>query len=68
MTNEVHDSRQGNAPTENEETAATECPLRRIHREWKAYCESLGYDVDANRAAVGEALIAKDNKARRART
>lgn len=29
-----------------------EDPLARIHREWKAECEALGYDVDANREAA----------------
>lgn len=30
--------------------------LRRIHREFKAACEALGYDVDGNRAAVWATL------------
>jgi hypothetical protein len=35
-----------------------ENPLRRIHRKWKAYCESLGYDVDGNRKAIADAIEA----------
>ena len=30
-------------------------PLARVHAEWRRYCESLGYDVDANRRAAVEA-------------
>jgi hypothetical protein len=36
-----------------------EDPLARIHREYKAECEALGYDVDGNRAAVLAALVEK---------
>jgi hypothetical protein len=41
---------------------APECPLRRIHREWKADCERRGYDVDANRREVEAILAAKGNE------
>lgn len=36
--------------------ALPEDPLARIHREYKAECEALGYDVDGNRLAVQEAI------------
>jgi hypothetical protein len=36
-----------------------EDPLARIHREYKAECEALGYDVDGNRAAVLAALVGR---------
>jgi hypothetical protein len=32
---------------------------RRIHGEYKAECEALGYDVDGNRKAVWAALDSK---------
>ena len=35
---------------------AKEDPLARIHREYKAECEALGYDVDGNRRSVWDAL------------
>jgi len=41
--------------------------LQRIHRQWKAKCEALGYDVDGNRQAVWAAIDAKQ-QASNART
>lgn len=40
--------------------------LRRIHREYKAECEALGYDVDGNRKAVWASLDSKQSPRARA--
>lgn len=46
-------------PVTSPVTSAPEDPLARIHREYKAECEALGYDVDGNREAVLEAIKEK---------